>query len=371
MLTTYDRVMTELHSEITDSTLGLPLSPDNNARYEPKRPRVITTYRRLPTSRSYEKMEITPRTMEPYVELLIFSPARLSSYTDWKPDSSKILERLVGDYTNGDLILVDEDDNVPLVISVSPSRIRSVNMSASLGLSRKTVNAKKRASPLSASSDSSSSSTEQNGKNRLRTTRSGILSQTVTNGPNKKRVSLPTESPETSASSFKVSKRTNEKRKLQFRNEEDGSSPQRAKDKDQRLEPEDGYRGRQLDRAEGEKSTRSTRDPDDVKDALTEDEGDLLEELEFEEPERFKSDTRLRKKKETPFQRKLRKLKAQREGVVTETSSNSSSVVQRRRASDPTPSTAPSSLGTDDFIIDDGGRVQEGLLPFQFSSSSA
>ena len=348
-----------------------PVLPFNGTQ-ESKRSRIITTYKKSPKSRSLKETEVAARSMDPYVELLSFSPARLSSYTNWKPSSSKIPEPVVDDYTDGDLdILVDEVENVP-AISMPPSRFRSVERSASVELPRKTMNTKKRAPPLLVSPGSSSSSTKERSKKRLKPTRAGILSEAATNGASRKRVSFPTKPSETSAGFLKVGKTTDEKRRRQVREEEDQSARRRAKEKDRTAGPKHRHKRRPFDQPKGGKLKRSTRDPDEVEDAMTEEEGDLLEELEFDEPERFKSKTRLRKRKETPFQRKLRKFKAQREGIaMTGTSSDSSSDGQRTYTSDSAPPTENSSLGTDEFIIDDGGRVQEGLLPFQFSSNSA
>lgn len=102
----------------------------------------------------------------------------------------------------------------------------------------------------------------------------------------------------------------------------------------------------------------NVRDPD-------ESEEDLLEELAIDEPDRFRSKTRLRQKKETPFQRQLRKLRDQRLGIVASSSDDES-----ESESDSTSGTSDS-LASQEFIVEDGGVVQEGLLPHQFSLNSA
>lgn len=98
---------------------------------------------------------------------------------------------------------------------------------------------------------------------------------------------------------------------------------------------------------------------------------EMLAEIDLDEPKRFSSQTRLRKKKETPFQRKLRKLRAKKAGLPepdTESDSDSDSDDDEDEESDS--DSAPDSR-SEDFIEDDGGVVADGVLPHEFSLSSA
>ena len=91
------------------------------------------------------------------------------------------------------------------------------------------------------------------------------------------------------------------------------------------------------------------------------------EDIQLDEPERFETVTRLRRKKESDFQRKLRKLKSKRLGVEEVSSSDDS---------EPDKQTAHSEDSTDDdseedFIEEDGGQAGDVVLPHQFSLDSA
>ncbi|RXK38739.1 hypothetical protein M231_04049 [Tremella mesenterica] len=96
---------------------------------------------------------------------------------------------------------------------------------------------------------------------------------------------------------------------------------------------------------------------------------DMVEDLKLDEPERFKSSTRLRERvKETVFQRKMRHLRARRLGLEESSSSSESSTSDDSEEDD---DDDESESDEEDFIIDDGGHVPDDLLPHQFSLNSA
>ncbi|KAK8845524.1 hypothetical protein IAR55_006239 [Kwoniella newhampshirensis] len=118
------------------------------------------------------------------------------------------------------------------------------------------------------------------------------------------------------------------------------------------------------------KKKKKIRDPD-AAGADTEDEEDVLEDLKMDEPERFKSKTRLREKKETAFQRKIRKLKNQRLGIVESSSESSDSGASGKTyTSDSAPHSIGSS-GSGEFIVEDDGKAGQVQLPHMFSLDSA
>ncbi|ORX34763.1 hypothetical protein BD324DRAFT_132546 [Kockovaella imperatae] len=105
---------------------------------------------------------------------------------------------------------------------------------------------------------------------------------------------------------------------------------------------------------------RSREDPDEDEAAVTDVED--VDDLHLDEPERFKTKSRLRQRKETAFQRRIRKLKERREGIV------GSSTEEETSEDDPRPiRTAPK---PQDFIVDDGEELEEGLMPPEFSMDS-
>jgi hypothetical protein len=115
----------------------------------------------------------------------------------------------------------------------------------------------------------------------------------------------------------------------------------------------------------GGKTRTKRHDPDEEEDAATEEEVDIVGELAMDEPERFKSDSRLRKRRETSVQRRIRKLKNQRLGIVESSSPESESSSKAIFTSDSAPDT-----DEENWIVEDGGVVGEGLLPHQFSFNS-
>lgn len=116
----------------------------------------------------------------------------------------------------------------------------------------------------------------------------------------------------------------------------------------------------------GGQSRTKRHDPDEEEDAATEEEVDIAGELAMDEPERFKSDSRLRKRRETSVQRRIRKLKNQRLGIVESWSSESESSSEATYTSD----SAPDTDEEENWIVEDGGVVGEGLLPHEFSFNS-
>ncbi|WWC66782.1 uncharacterized protein I206_100687 [Kwoniella pini CBS 10737] len=114
-------------------------------------------------------------------------------------------------------------------------------------------------------------------------------------------------------------------------------------------------------------------DPDDDNGAETENEENMLDDLKMDEPERFKSVSRLRKRpKETATQRNIRKLKNKRLGIVeSSTEEDNSSSME----SDPTDSDDETATDDDsnveDIIVPDDSTVIRAQLPHEFSSNSA
>ncbi|ORY20450.1 hypothetical protein BCR39DRAFT_555354 [Naematelia encephala] len=104
----------------------------------------------------------------------------------------------------------------------------------------------------------------------------------------------------------------------------------------------------------------TTHDSDDARQAETDSE-DGIADLAYDEPDRFKATSRLRAKKETPFQRNLRKMRAARQGVTISDTESESSIT----------SDSAASSGSEDFIVEDGGTVQAGLMPHQFSINAS
>ncbi|WVW81885.1 hypothetical protein I302_103884 [Kwoniella bestiolae CBS 10118] len=111
-------------------------------------------------------------------------------------------------------------------------------------------------------------------------------------------------------------------------------------------------------------------DPDEEMEGDIDDE-DMLDDLKMDEPERFKSATRLRDRpKETPAQRNIRKLKNKRLGIIeatTEEEDNSSS-----NESAPTDDEKSfKGYDQDDFIVPDDSMAVQVQLPHEFSVDSA
>ncbi|WVF66113.1 hypothetical protein IAT40_000852 [Kwoniella sp. CBS 6097] len=133
-------------------------------------------------------------------------------------------------------------------------------------------------------------------------------------------------------------------------------------------------KGKQVERSEKTKKKASTGklksktvDPDDDL-VETEDEKDMVEHLKMDEPERFKSATRLRQKKESDFQRKLRKMKAQRLGKTISDSESEAGTEGDESTSD----SAISVDNGDSFIVpDDNLNSAHVKLPHYFSIDSA
>ena len=113
--------------------------------------------------------------------------------------------------------------------------------------------------------------------------------------------------------------------------------------------------------------SKSAKDPDDREDAVTDD--DDVDDLKMDEPSRFKTKTRLRRKTETDYQRQIRKLKNKRLGIV-ESSTDSEDDEEEEEEEDKDDSSVES-VAEDDFIIDDGGRVADGVLPHEFSLNAS
>lgn len=97
----------------------------------------------------------------------------------------------------------------------------------------------------------------------------------------------------------------------------------------------------------------------------------MLSEIKMDEPKRFKSQSRLRKKGETAFQRKLRKLKEKRQGIIgSDTDTDEDNSDEDEDEDEETSDSAPDSM-EENFIEEDDGVVAEGMLPHEFSLNSA
>lgn len=97
---------------------------------------------------------------------------------------------------------------------------------------------------------------------------------------------------------------------------------------------------------------------------------EYLDELKLDESTRFKTESRLRKKKETPQQRILRKLKDKRNGIIRSDTTSEDS----EEDSDVSSDSAADSRGlrrSESFIASDGGNEHAVVLPHEFSSNSA
>jgi hypothetical protein len=98
---------------------------------------------------------------------------------------------------------------------------------------------------------------------------------------------------------------------------------------------------------------------------------EYLDELELDESTRFKTESRLRKKKETPQQRILRKLKDKRNGIIRPDTSSEES---EEDSEDESTDSAADSRGlrrSESFIASDDGDEHQVILPHEFSSNSA
>jgi len=97
---------------------------------------------------------------------------------------------------------------------------------------------------------------------------------------------------------------------------------------------------------------------------------EYLDELKLDESTRFKTESRLRKKKETPQQRILRKLKDKRNGIIRPDTTSEDSEDSEDESSD----SAADSRGlrrSESFIASDDGNEHQVVLPHEFSSNSA
>jgi hypothetical protein len=98
---------------------------------------------------------------------------------------------------------------------------------------------------------------------------------------------------------------------------------------------------------------------------------EYLDELELDESTRFKTESRLRKKKETPQQRILRKIKDKRNGIIRPDTTSEDS---EEDSEDESTDSAADSRGlrrSESFIASDDGNEHQVILPHEFSSNSA
>ncbi|WWC85883.1 uncharacterized protein L201_000750 [Kwoniella dendrophila CBS 6074] len=117
-------------------------------------------------------------------------------------------------------------------------------------------------------------------------------------------------------------------------------------------------------------------DPDEDMGVETEDEQDMLDDIKMDEPERFKSKTRLRKRpKESAVQRNIRKLKNKRLGIIDTSSEEEEEEEEGSSSEEESDNTGseddsrPRGYNQESFIVsDDEEKVQ---LPHEFSVDSA
>lgn len=113
------------------------------------------------------------------------------------------------------------------------------------------------------------------------------------------------------------------------------------------------------------KKRRLDPDDEDTADADTAEEDE--HDLEMDEPERFKTSTRLRQRIETPHQRLLRKLHNKRNNIVS-----SGSEEEDDEEADVTVDDGPVVIDdSEGFITDDGGEFDDSLMPAEFSRGYA
>jgi hypothetical protein len=98
---------------------------------------------------------------------------------------------------------------------------------------------------------------------------------------------------------------------------------------------------------------------------------EYLDELELDESTRFKTESRLRKKKETPQQRILRKLKDKRNGIIRPDTTSEESEEDSEDVSTDSAADSRGLRRSESFIASDDGNEHQVILPHEFSSNSA
>lgn len=152
---------------------------------------------------------------------------------------------------------------------------------------------------------------------------------------------------------------------VEKRRASEGRSKRAKAIKNDDSDSDDERRRRRGDKGKGKaKSSRRRKprreDPDDEADIMADTVQEAADELELDEPERFKTKSRLRDKRlETPHQRLLRKLHNKRKNIVEVTSSE-----EEHGNDDDDDDSRSVSEG---FITDDGEDFDENLLPEAFS----
>jgi len=182
-----------------------------------------------------------------------------------------------------------------------------------------------------------------------------------TNGTRKARME---ESDEESEEDRPVRLSKNNKGKGRARVHDEGSDENSDSDRRGQSNKNGKKRSKHSDHHNTKKPKRKERQP-----SLTRRE--YLDELELDESTRFKTESRLRKKKETPQQRILRKLKDKRNGIIRPDTSSEDS---EEDSEDESTDSAADSRGlrrSESFIASDDGNEHAVVLPHEFSSNSA
>lgn len=115
----------------------------------------------------------------------------------------------------------------------------------------------------------------------------------------------------------------------------------------------------------GSSKRRRATDPDEDTGGGADTEEEAPDELQLDEPERFKTTTRLRKRKETAHQRLLRKLKNKRLNLPSSESESEDSEEEEEEDHQSLPDSLDDS--SSGFITEDGEEVNESLMPAEFS----
>jgi hypothetical protein len=160
----------------------------------------------------------------------------------------------------------------------------------------------------------------------------------------------------------RISKRDKGKGRTRIQDEE--SDEDSASDRRDKPIKNGKKRSKHSDHHHAKKPKRKEREP-----SLTRRE--YLDELELDESTRFKTESRLRKKKETPQQRILRKLKDKRNGIIRPDTTSEDS---EEDSEDESTDSAADSRGlrrSESFIASDDGNEHQVILPHEFSSNSA
>ena len=148
--------------------------------------------------------------------------------------------------------------------------------------------------------------------------------------------------------------------------DEDGDD----EDEDVELSTPRARNARRRRSSSGKKRRRLHRDPDDSGEGSAVTDNDDKDDLELDQPERFAAETRLRQRKETAYQRRLRQMKNKRLGVVDPDTGTDTDDVEEVQESFPSSSRPIVVSDSSDFIEDDGDDAPAVELPPEFSNDA-